>query len=232
MAAGAAFSNAALIYDDFTGITSYTTTGSNPGFLLADGANSIASAGAGNHWEITSIDFGMFFIGAQSYTAGQLVAQIKVFSTYTDDGVNPVFTNQVATVNYALGAISSTGNAAFGVTGGALTPIVLPDTANTLGWTVGFFDANTGGRIGTVRAAMTTTVAPMVGTSSNGFYRDVNDDGTIAPTGEKFIFNAANASDNMIIRFNGNSVASVPEPASMAIIGLGLVGLVSRRRRK
>lgn len=214
-----------------TGVTQFTTTGSNPGFLIGDGATSIASAGAGNFWKVTSIDFGIFLVGVQSWAAGQVDARIKFYDSYNDTGTDPVFGNLVGTVDYNLGALVSTSNAAFGITGSTLaTPIALPSSLTTLGFTVSFFDNTTGGRISTIRSAMTTTIVPTVGTSSNGFYRDANDNGVIEST-EKFVFNSANPSDNVIIRFNGTATP-VPEPASMAALGLGAMALIRRRRNK
>lgn len=213
----------APIYDCMTGVSSYTTSTSNPGNTFGDGASSIVPRPGPNH--ITSIDFGMFVVGAQTFAANELVAQINIYSSYDGSGANPVMGSLVGSAFYGLGAFSTTGNAAFSITGGALsTPIDLPTNMSTMGWTMTFLRNNV--KTGTVRAAFTTTVLPTVGTSPIGFYRDANDDGIITADENRVFGTGTDPSDNMVIRFN-----AVPEPASMAVLGLGVAALLRRRKK-
>ncbi|CAN5335771.1 hypothetical protein BH09PLA1_BH09PLA1_13780 [soil metagenome] len=87
-------------------------------------------------------------------------------------------------------------------------------TPNTIGGTAFFIDKSVGGN----------------GNSTNGFYSDADNDGFLEST-EFFAFAAPNdVKSNVFFQITGD-LRAVPEPTTLSIVGVGLLGLVSRRRR-
>jgi hypothetical protein len=223
----AAASQAAAIFDNMTGLTGVTTSSSVPGFLFGDGATAIASSGgAGSFWKFTSVDYAFFVLGAQTMASGELGVKIDLFGSYTDlrTGATPVFGTQFGSITANYGAITTTGNAAFTSTLTLGTPINAPVGMTTLGYTVSFTRNNV--RTDTVRAGIGNPLNSTVGLSPHGFYRDANDNGIIE--GSDWRQFSATEAQNLLIRFNGDAV---PEPATMAVLGLGAAALLRRRRK-
>ena len=226
----AANSQAVIIWDNHTGVSGATASTSTPRFLMADSLTTIADAGAGMQWQINSVDFGLAVSGVQSWAAGRLTVKMSFYNNYNPaaTGTTPVFSNLAGTYTHAMGGITTTatGTTSFAITGSqAANPFKLAAKSTNFGVTFEFFLDGT--RTDLAQIAW-RDIAPTVGTSHNGFFRDMNDDGIIAANEASNFANWTNGNARM--RVNATAVP-VPEPASMAALALG-AGIVARRRRR
>lgn len=226
LVASAAFSaNAVVIWDNLTNNTSGTTTTSTPRFLTGDALSSIADPGTGNFWQVDSVDFKMFIVGAQTFAAGELTVQIRLWNVFDPaaTGATNAFSDLAGTISYSMGARTTTGNTLVTVTGATVTPFALAPKTTNFGIDFGFF--RNGVKTEDVVMAYKDT-APVVGTSPNGFFRDMNNDGLLQANEATNFANTTNT--NAMVRINATPV---PEPATLLALAAGAGALISRRRR-
>jgi hypothetical protein len=144
-----------------------------------------------------------------------------VFSNQAADFfLNGVATSATTAGAYITGAIDLTS-----LSGGGVTL-----TSGTVGYQLKFWDNTGGNRVASVNATSIFygAAAPTVGTSLDQYWRDANGDGTI--TGEESrTFGGGTSLANFAVQLNATPV---PEPASMAVLGIGALALIRRRRSK
>jgi hypothetical protein len=224
LASIAAGSQAVVIYDSMTGVTSVSYTSGLPRNMIGEGFSTIAAA-SGQVWKVTSIDFAFIVGAAGTYN------NVSVTTSFWNDwnpsaATGSVFTNQAGdSVIWNFGDIT--------VTGATVYNVSLDFEANGLsfflqdGQDMGFIaDWKVNGVANDNFTMALVDAAPSVGTSGNGFYRDVNNNGILEQSDARSITGWTNT--NVVMRVNAEAV---PEPATMAVLGLGAAALIRRRRK-
>jgi len=212
-----------IIYDTLTGVAGISTTGGLPRNRMADGGTTLAP-GAGQTWEVDTIEIAMFVATAGTWNV--------TFDVHVWDGWNPagyggagtnVFQNQLDMSTFGLAPFNTTGAAAFLITLDYTgIPLQLSSPTDVdFGLEVQW--RNNGAATDNLASGI-RDVVPLVGTSTNLFYRDSDSDGVIETTDGRTITGWTNA--NLIARITGHAV---PEPASVLLLVVG--GLFAARRR-
>lgn len=216
-----------------------TTTGSTPRYMMGDDLSTIATPSSNLNWLVDSMSIKIFVLG--SGLAGEnriysgVTMRVRVFETFTPTAAagTSVFSDQVSDVTWNLGTVTNTS-----ATGGAQVFAYnnLPYLANNFQFTL-----QTGQNIGVtveLRAngniddGLATVLmtgagnagAPLIGTSTNGWYRDANTNGIIEATDRRTLTNPSNM--QLII-----NATAVPEPSAVGLLLVGAVGMIVRRRR-
>lgn len=218
------------IFDNVTPPTvGYTTTSSSPRFMLGDSFGVLSSGGAG--WALTGFRAAFFVFSSATPTTFTNVTgtwrfynDVSTSTTATD----PAFNNLAGTVTLNLGTVTqTTANQVFVLNNVDITSLGITLTDGIKGMDVAF---QVGG-VGTEAITMAMRdVAPAVGTTptpANGFWRDNDNNGVINVGDARTLGTGTNLNPGLVLTAN-----AVPEPASMAALGLGALALIRRRRNK
>jgi hypothetical protein len=175
--------------------------------------------------------------GTTNFTNLQLMVTFFTGWQSTFTGSGNEFSSPVYTVTYTFGAESLANNTVYGLLGTPAAPeFVLPTalavTGNKIGIQFTWLDNGAATNFAQTAWSIGAT-APSVGT--NAFqYPNLAwgaSGGTSSATSiaqANYWYGGTNAADVNL----GAEIYATPEPCSMAILGLGAVGLLARRRRK
>jgi len=228
-----------LLFDSITGSTPSGTT-STPNTYMGEPVNGSLLGGATP--SLTGIDCAIVNFTGTTINTTDLQLHFTVWGSHSTAS-SPVFSNNLGTFNVDFGPVSNFATSSFlnvegatpGVTPGITlaTPLALPSNQHigfTFNWTIAD-QTGTQVSMNNLNALLRTTGAFAVGTPdfaapNYGYYRNA---------GGETNFNFLNTSSRNIGANSGvymrAFVAAVPEPTTLGLAGLGLVGLVARRRR-
>jgi hypothetical protein len=247
MSAGA-FAAYVPVFDAVTSAagTIYSFTPAAGQHCALEGQAALLAAGTTS---ISGMDFDMVSSAATTFTDLQL--QVSFFGAYTGgfSAASPTFTSLLGTVNIDLGAATLAASTyyVFGPTGGTpavtFAPINLTQTGKVAVEYLWRGDLGTGqGLVYTdaVQMGLNLTAAPTIGSNPSSFqvlYYDKT------PSQSTPSSSAISLNENEYLYFGGSPSVNedfatrfyttpVPEPASMAVLGLGAMALIRRRRSK
>jgi WD40 repeat protein len=222
----------AVVYDSlFTDSTqatlkTITDTGSSPRFSKAD-AFSMANYGPGqNAWAISQIAFTMINWAPTTFT-GNAKAQIRIWNTSTDanTGSTDVMSGLIFNQTIDFGTITLNTNTLTVATISFLPDTFIVNQPNGNLYGIGIRLLANDAESNNFSPGLTTGAAPYVGASTDGWYRDVANDGIFQGT-DKRIFTGNPSQLGLAIK-----ATPVPEPATMAALGLGAVAMLRRRKK-
>jgi WD40 repeat protein len=232
VAAAAGAQAQTVIYDSlFTDATqatlkTVTDTGASPRFSKAD-AVSFANYGPGqNAWAIREIGFTMINWATTTFT-GNAKAQIRVWNLASDanSGTTDTMSGLVFDQTVDFGSVTMNPST-FLIATLSFAPdsfILNQPNGNLYGFGIRLLADDVENN--NFSAGLTTGPAPYVGGSTDGWYRDVANDGIFQGT-DKRIFTGNPSQLALSIKAN-----PVPEPASMAVLGIGAAALLRRRKK-
>lgn len=216
------------IYDTITGATNLVFTTQTGNNLAADNF-APPSPGAGNLWQIDSISWLVAATAPGSYLIPYSITVYKGVGMSTT-ATDPAFTDPAAVVTGTLSFNNSTTGSAIAlasVTGLSITLPTVADNPGT-GFGVRFMYGASNVPGGILTAVYAQNPSSVAGSGwSNGFFIDQNGDSTIQ--NNEFTNGTGWQDGNLCMAIGANPVA-VPEPASMAILGVGALALIRRRR--
>lgn len=219
VAVGSAHAQVAA-YDAITGSTSYFA--SSPRSAFGADTFTTGDAGAGNVWAINQFRWTAVFLQAGTYTRNYT---IRIWGTVNPTGAagDPVFSNLLGTWSFSGTTTPATVPSATTFTTAAqATPLILQSNT-TYGVEI---DLRNGAASDPNLLLGYRNAAPLVGTSDNGFFWDENGDGVIqfgeSRNGSGF------TNGNLSFAALGSAV---PEPTTIAAVGLGLLAMMRKRRR-
>ena len=249
-AAVGAQAQSSLVFDSMTG-TTFTFTGSTPRNMTGGVFNFGATAGTGPV-ALTGMDFSFAnFTTAATYSTVRFDVTFFNAANPAATGTTPVFSTPVASTFFTLSNFAAAANnrytfqntvpgSAPGVTFGA--PITLTNL-NNVGVQILVRTETTAGA-GLVSnpnlsIALSSVTPPVIGSSSlNGFLRNASqpnptDSSTSLLGSDLRSLNDATgtAVPNVGVAMRLYTAAPVPEPATMAVLGLGAAALLRRRRK-
>lgn len=215
--------NSTIIYDTLTGQTGISTTGGLPRNRMADGGETLAP-GAGQTWEVDTIEVALFVAAAGTWNVDFDVVVWDGWNSagFGGAGTN-VFQDQVDARTFSLAPFTTTGVSAFLLTLDYSANPFQIGSLSDLDFGLEVQWRNNGLKTDSLASGI-RDAAPTVGTSSNLFYRDADNDEVIETTDGRTITGWTNA--NFIARITAREV---PEPASMLLLAIG--GLLTFRRR-
>ncbi len=241
LAVGASFANADLLFDNMTAGrlgnagTTLTSTSSTPNTFMGDGYNLIPGA--------TSITgFDIYPVNLSGTNFDHLRINIWVWDTVNTSGTvnatTPAFSNLLGAYTLDVAGTFTTGfyfpfqTGDPGLTPGVTlgTPLAVSDSQ--IGMTFNYQGSTDGGvtynSVNSLTSIISAGVPATTGSNVfNGYYRNAAGETNGNFTSSLRSIGLTNQSVG--VRVYGTAV---PEPASLAVLGLGLVGLVARRRRK
>lgn len=179
---------------------------------------------SGGPYDITGLNIG-YNNFLEDTTNVDLLVQFFDTATYGGPGASPIPTNPIgSSFRFNIDAIAGAGETGFLPISG----IQMPD--NNLAIVAQFVNAGTNTQNGDVYFLYKDAPA-IYGSSNNLFGVDLNDNGTITSSENLTFEGGGYPAGNMYMSLQGNLAVQAPEPASMAIVGLGVGATVLRRRK-
>ncbi|MEI7984548.1 MAG: PEP-CTERM sorting domain-containing protein [Armatimonadota bacterium] len=233
--AASASSFASVVYDALytdlgqTTLRTITNTGSTPRGKKADVVTLAPLTGTNTFYQLNSLKFTLVNSGTAPFS-NNLDVNMKFWDTNTPGtgATTPLFSGAQGNYNVTFQSFALT-NGFFTVATVTFTnAVIVPTSLTAPTFGVEITTSVNGITNDDVSAGLSTmaTGSPLtVGSSTNGWFRDVNNNGVIDQA-EGRIFTGVDS--NLAIAIDATAV---PEPASFAVIGLGLIGLVARRRK-
>jgi hypothetical protein len=220
--------NAVTIYDIFGAASGDYAAATNPGANYAGDNLILPNPGAGKHWRITGMDFAVALLGAGTYTG--LNVDFEFFNKASDGTTgDPAFGSSAGGFNGFIGSITNSvpSGYLFGIDGLSIDLAPTPVDSNGYGLTM---RVNQTGGPDQATNLFRDAASTIAGSSSiNGFWADINPNDGVLIDDDEYVNFSGWTSGNLAVTLRATAV---PEPATLAGIGMGLAALAALRRRK